>query len=275
MNKALLTNIAVGAGGVAVGGFAGFLVAKKALEKKYRELADAEIESVRKAYHEELEKFREVPQNQKFASPQEAADALYNKPEILTPEEAEKFNAERIEDGRKLVETLADLEYVEEPKEPAKSYNIWDGPGVSNPEGLEEPASEDDEEWPGEPDEFTTLDGPEVTQSADVPYVIGSETYYAEADGYTKLILGYYEEDGVLADERERIVNDIEGTVGQANLNQFGFLSGDKDVVLIRNERTRTDFEVHREDGSYTEIILKKQVPAERKPKPGRMRDNE
>lgn len=278
MNKALLTNIAVGAGGVALGGFAGFLVAKKVLEKKYRELADEEIESVRKAYQEELDKHRERPTNQKFATPQEAAESLRDKPEVLTPEEAEIYNAQRIEDGRKLVETLAEQEYVEEPKEPAKSYNIWDGPGVSNPNALEEPASEDDEEWPGdanEPGEFSTIDGPEVVRSADVPYVIGTGDYYAEADGYTKLVLGYYEGDKVLADEREKPINDVERTVGTDNLKQFGFLSGDKDTVLIRNERLRTDFEIHREEGSYRDIILRQSIPAERKPKPRKMRDDE
>lgn len=278
MDKALLTNIAVGAGGVAVGGFLGFLVTKKALAKKYRELAETEIESVREAYHEELKKLKIVPENQKFATPEEAAEALRNKPDVLTEEEAQLYNDQRIRDGQRLVETLTENEYVEVADPPKKSFNIWDQPGVNDEPTVETDGEEDEGEndWPGNPEnEFTTIDGPEIVRSADVPYVLPIEEYYAEADGYTKLSVGYFEGDNVLADERDRIIDNLDDVVGQKNMDQFGFLSQDKNTVYIRNERLRTDFEVSREEGSYTDIILRKTVPAERKPKPRKMRENE
>jgi hypothetical protein len=64
--------------------------------------------------------------------------------------------------------------------------------------------------------------------------------------------LTFFEEDGVLVDEREMPIPDVDGVVGEGNMDKFGmFTNGDKNTVYIRNEKMCMDFEVLRNEGSY------------------------
>lgn len=90
------------------------------------------------------------------------------------------------------------------------------------------------------------------------PYVISPDEF-GEADGYETISLTYYS-DGVLADQSDELVEDVDGTVGIESLNRFG--EYEDDSVFVRNERLKEDFEILLDQRNYAEIV--KQRPHRR-----------
>lgn len=78
---------------------------------------------------------------------------------------------------------------------------------------------------------------------------------YTDGD-FKKVDLTYFEGDDVLMDEDERIIRDIDGTIGLESLKNFGYYNPDPKVVYVRNNRLEVDFEVMRDEGSFAEQIL-------------------
>lgn len=74
------------------------------------------------------------------------------------------------------------------------------------------------------------------------PYVISPDEFgELEDEGYDTETLSYYA-DGVLTDEMDNPVEDVEGTVGSDSLNHFG--DYEDDAVHVRNERLKCDYEI-------------------------------
>lgn len=71
------------------------------------------------------------------------------------------------------------------------------------------------------------------------PYVILPEEF-GEAD-YPTESLTYYA-DGILTDDRNNIIEDVERMVGTESLNHFG--EYEDDSVFVRNDELRTDYEI-------------------------------
>lgn len=91
----------------------------------------------------------------------------------------------------------------------------------------------------------------EVTE---IPFVIPpAEFGDLEDEGYDKANLTYYA-DGVLADEEDEIVDDVEGTVGEDSLNHFG--EYEDDSVHVRNHRLKTDYEILLSQREYYTDVL-------------------
>ena len=44
-------------------------------------------------------------------------------------------------------------------------------------------------------------------------------------------------------------------TVGKANLDCFGQISGDPNVLYVRNEKLRVEYEVTRDERMYKEVV--------------------
>ena len=86
-------------------------------------------------------------------------------------------------------------------------------------------------------------------------YVISLDTFGNENPDYDKISISYYEDDDTLADEQDEIMQEVEGTIGEALLC-FGDQSDDPDVVYVRNERLSIDYEVVRLHRSYQEAVL-------------------
>lgn len=82
------------------------------------------------------------------------------------------------------------------------------------------------------------------------PYRISEGDYVIDDDEYAKVTLEYYTEDDDLFEGSEFISN-IEGTIGQDNLDFFA--SVDDEIMYIRNEKYKTDYEVCRIAGRYSE----------------------
>lgn len=91
------------------------------------------------------------------------------------------------------------------------------------------------------------------------PYVIPPEEF-AETEGYDVITLTYFT-DGVLADNDDTIMEDVDNTVGLDSLNRFG--EYEDDSVFVRNDRLKCDFEILLSQKSYKDFIQTKPYLAE------------
>lgn len=94
-----------------------------------------------------------------------------------------------------------------------------------------------------------------VEPRMDHPYQITSAMFEESVPGYDQIQLFYYAGDGVLADDREDIIEDPATIVGVEFPKWFGDLSGDENVVFIRNGARDVDFEITRSEGKYGEEV--------------------
>lgn len=103
-----------------------------------------------------------------------------------------------------------------------------------------------------------SLDNDDNDEDVNIPitYVISRDSYENEYLDYHKESLVYFENDGVLVDDKDEIVDNVESMVSLKALRCFGEMSGDEDIVYVRNMRIRCDFEIVREHMSYKENVL-------------------
>lgn len=83
------------------------------------------------------------------------------------------------------------------------------------------------------------------------PYVIESEEL-GELDGYDVDSLIYYA-DGILANDVDERIDDIDDVVGEESLTHFG--EYEEDTVCVRNDRLKTDFEICRDLRNYSDVV--------------------
>lgn len=84
------------------------------------------------------------------------------------------------------------------------------------------------------------------------PYVITPETFEEDEDHDVETLL--YFADGVLTDEHNNPIEDVESLVGEESLTHFGDYPDDPDTVYVRNEQTMTDYEILADDRKFGEI---------------------
>jgi hypothetical protein len=89
----------------------------------------------------------------------------------------------------------------------------------------------------------------EVKGEVKKPVVI-SPTEFGDIDDYEIITLFYYA-DGVLTDELDEPLEDIEGSVGLESLTTFG--DYEEDAVHVRNDRLRVYYEILRELRNYND----------------------
>jgi hypothetical protein len=237
MSKELI--IGFGAG-LLIGGVASYFVTRKlttqALEGHYE-----------KVYSEERERLRDHYERR------------YKEGEYKTPEKAHDHVEKLKEDGDFGYNTVSSVvekdEVVEEPQENAskkdhRPYHIFD------PNNKEELAGEahdtnDVTTWPRDPAQ---------------PYVISEAEYMDDNGHYDKLTVTWFEYDNVLIDERDTIVPDIDGVLGEKNLLHFGKGTTSEDIVYIRDDRNSIDFEVIRDEQSYSAVVFGHDPDAESGP---------
>ena len=96
----------------------------------------------------------------------------------------------------------------------------------------------------------------EAAINVNEPKII-SYNEYSDDIKYEKVIVSYFEEDGVLMLQDESLFEDGINALGSLNLEQFGMYPDDPepDTIYIRNELLGTDFEVVREEGSYEQFL--------------------
>lgn len=89
----------------------------------------------------------------------------------------------------------------------------------------------------------------EDEKSMDKPYVIAPEESWEQ--DYPTLTLTYYEGDGVLANDRNEIIENIDELVGEDFADHFG--EYEDDSVYIRNDGMQVYYEILRDYGKYSE----------------------
>lgn len=82
------------------------------------------------------------------------------------------------------------------------------------------------------------------------PYVISPDEF-DDNDDYEVVSLVYYS-DGVLADEDDNMIEDVEGMVGEDSLNHFG--EYEDDSVFVRNDERKTDYEILLDSRNFADI---------------------
>lgn len=93
------------------------------------------------------------------------------------------------------------------------------------------------------------------------PCVISPDEFdeYAENDNYELVSLNYYA-DGVLANDYDEIIDDVDGTVGAGSLETFG--EYEEDSVFVRNDALKTIYEICRDTRKYSDVV-KESYPME------------
>ena len=81
-------------------------------------------------------------------------------------------------------------------------------------------------------------------------YIIPPEEY-GENEEYERIELTYYV-DGVLADDMNEIIEDVDDVIGVGSLNRFG--EYEEDSIHVRNELMKCDYEVLLSTRAYSEI---------------------
>ena len=80
-------------------------------------------------------------------------------------------------------------------------------------------------------------------------YRISQQDFVIDDEDFDHVSLEYYTEDEALYEEGGPMIPNIEDVVGADNL---AYLHGAEDVIYVRNEDLRTDYEVNKIVGSYT-----------------------
>lgn len=117
---------------------------------------------------------------------------------------------------------------------------------LRNQQYIEEDA-EEEEEIPAD----VRISG---VEQGDLPYIIPPEDF-GEQDEYGAISLSYYA-DGVLADDNDEKVMDIDGLVGVESLGHFG--EYEDDSVFVRNDRLKCDFEILMREETYADVLKQK-----------------
>lgn len=178
----------------------------------------------------------------------------------------EVANQSPLEDG---VETVDD-EIT--PEGDASEADVADeAPEMTDDEEVEVRSNLQDiiKDYASDPDvsqEFVNTSVQALKNDRTPPFVIDRATYASdpdEGDLYDKITLTYYRRHRVIVDEEEEVIDDVPAVVGWKNLNQFGGVSGDPNVVFIRNRRLNTDYEVVLDEENEPPLNVKYGMPRE------------
>lgn len=277
--KQLLIHGSILVAGAGVGFGAGYFVAKK----KFARYAEEEIESVREAYFKSANNATAKPDLDKVA---ELARKRKEQEFNVTVIESEQIMADVISSERYsggVDETDAEVFRRSNGRVPTTYELIQMGLGVEA-EDIRDPTDHDDALLPEgnifddpQPNPEDIGDGVEERSARDKtrPYVIEAAEWYTNDTDYDQITLTYWADDDVLADDAERVVMDVDTIVGGTNLHRFGFQSDNPDIVYVRNDRLRADYEISKDERNYAEVVHGIDPDSSSNDTPRRMRSND
>lgn len=209
-----------------VGVVVGYKIAERELTLRFEERLQKEIEAST-AYYEHVNST-----TKKFSTPEEAAAALIKPGTVL----AEKPSMP--------IPTVGPAERV--------AYHKIVGNYVSEDE-PEDPDNAVAREimFPKVPDQM-----PAMNVHTSVPHVIEQDVFMDNVSEWPQSTLMWYTVDKVLTDETDKVIEDVDETVGLVNLERFGEGSSDPNIVHVRNPRLNLEFEIVQHDGSYRKQVL-------------------
>jgi hypothetical protein len=221
-------------GGAAIGSGVTALI----LKKKYVARAEEEIASVRDAYLKRLNEMEaEFDQERKNEGKPPLAPVERHAEEVEVPME-------------RVVPTNETLR---------KAYHKMSVPNPETVEGLKE--TNEALGYSRKEDEVKEPVARVVVRSeeadADTPFVIPVQAYMDNEELFDQFVLTYYVGDNTLIyEDSDRVVEDVDQTVGFHNLHNFGVESGNDDTVYVRNPKKQTEYEILRDEGKYSEDTL-------------------
>ena len=104
----------------------------------------------------------------------------------------------------------------------------------------------------------TRTEEPEEVDDVERPYVITPEEFGCYE--YQEVSLTHYS-DGILTDEQDNPIEDVDGTVGADYASHFG--EYEDDSVFVRNDRMKMDFEILADLRKYSDLPKNNPRPAE------------
>lgn len=235
MNKTVLVATA-SAVSFAIGAGAGYFLGVRRLEAEYDRRLEEELDKTIDYYarlHGEQEE-GEVPlPKRKRKIVEDAADAMiaYNSP-------AAEINSAVL---GKLSEGLRRHEWPDKDVEQTKGgTNIFEESPPPVAVALEVRVQKE----------------PEVTTNVEVPHVIKVDEF-GDTD-FEPSSMTYYALDRVLMNELgEQLSEDeIRETIGNLDILRFGELSGDPNIIYVRNTHLQMDFEIARSPGAFATEVL-------------------
>ena len=90
-----------------------------------------------------------------------------------------------------------------------------------------------------------------VVELGTAPYTISPDEY-GEKEDYEQVSLTYYA-DGVLADDFDEIVDEVDCKVGEDSLSKFGEF--EDDCVFVRNDILKIDYEILKDERNFADLI--------------------
>jgi hypothetical protein len=214
-----------GIAGIVAGGVGGYFIAKKILSDKYEERIEEEM-SAAKQFYAGLYKT-------------DADGAVLSPQDVM----AERHGVEAVEALRAYQGVDDEPEMVGEPHDEVVDEEI-----ITRLEGE---AKKNKNVF----DDTFDLEVEKEFRTPDAPYIITHDEYFAAEREYETVRLTYFEADDTLINEEDKIVDDVDGLIGEPHLVRFGSGSRDRKIVYIRNEKLETDFEVVKDKGSYLESL--------------------
>lgn len=212
--------------GFVAGGVAGILITRRLIFNALMEELD---NTAHDAKMERLQR-RFDPNFTDFSKPREIREAKLHSLN-LTPVEPGAFNEVHIV-GKTFEEAQAEADEINARVEAAR-HHTFDTPT---------------DDWNYE----TELN----VRSTKEIYVIHRDEYVRDEMGYHQSTIEFYTQDAVMTDALQHPIYNYTDFVGDEALDMFGHGSGDADVVYVRNDREKAEFEVLRNHGSYEREVL-------------------
>ena len=93
----------------------------------------------------------------------------------------------------------------------------------------------------------------EVTNVNKEPEIISFDEYFDEDNQNDKLTINYYCKDDIVSDERDEVLD--HDVIGEDNLDRFGYMSNDPNVLYVRNYQLGIDYEICKIEDSYLRVM--------------------
>ncbi|QFG09163.1 hypothetical protein PBI_SPORTO_55 [Arthrobacter phage Sporto] len=231
------------------------------LKKHYQKIADAEIASVKATYKKHYDDLNGQGKISDVDEPepdvQEGEELVISNvgvPPIVAPHERVAYHKIRTsEEKREEAEKLAaNFGYSTTTREDPEMVNITKTTVNIVNDAL---AASGYGSSPAEEEELDQIIEDE-NRDPKTPFIISVDDYMADMEGHEQITLTYWTDDKQLTDDADVLVEDVRKTVGFGNLEKFGHLSGNADTVYVRNMERKVDYEICRENGSYSKDVL-------------------
>ncbi len=127
-------------------------------------------------------------------------------------------------------------------------------PPAEEEEPLNENALSEASEGPSDDEEEVVIEAAKIVSEPKSYVIDESEFFYGEPEFEKNRDLTWYREDKILVDEQREIVKHPEVILGAAALENMNYRL-DGDMVYVRNEDTRADYEIEVDAGEYNKDL--------------------